>query len=317
MYTIMKIRSFLTLLALFLFLGLSAQTTAERAKNRAKNRAENRANSRVDQKVDAAVDDAFNAIGGLFKKKPKKSETESGTDVGNPETPANAVPGQQTGGWEPYTNPHTFSLRMEITQVKKNGKEEESSIDMVVTSNRFGIRVADESAQEVSRMILNTEDGKTTMITTDREGRKSGFRMRMPGMRKAMAEAAEDVSTDRFTFTRTGERKVIDGYNCEKIIVEDTEEGITTESWVTQDIELNAQDIFSGMMGMFGAGPSKQKNSPANAFAGTYEGFPILSISTDGKETYETRFKNMKFGEAAADRSLLNVDGIQVQELGF
>ncbi len=313
----MKTRSFLTLFALLLCLGLSAQAT-ERAKNRAKNRAESRANTKVDQKVDRAVDDAFNAIGGLFKK--KKEEAPAGAEAGNPASPNGQVPAQGSAGggsWEPYTNPHTFSVRMEITQVKKNGKREEVAMDMVVTSNRFCVRMEDEAAQEVSRMILNTEDGKTTMITTDNQGRQSGYRMRMPGMRQAMTEVTEDIASDRFTFTRTGERKVIDGYNCEKLIVEDKQEGITTESWVTQDIKMNAQDIFSGMMGMFGAGPSKQKNSPANAFAGGYEGFPIMSISTDGKETFETHFKNMKFGEAEVDRSLLQTNGIQIQELGF
>ncbi|MEM9928377.1 MAG: DUF4412 domain-containing protein, partial [Bacteroidota bacterium] len=130
-------------------------------------------------------------------------------------------------------------------------------------------------------------------------------------------EATEDVANDRFTFTQTGERKVIDGYNCEKFIIEDTQEGYRTESWVTQDIKVNSYDIFSGMMGMFGGGPAKQKNSPANAFAGGYEGFPILAITTDGKSTHETRFKNLKFGEVEADRSLLQTDGIQIQDIGF
>jgi hypothetical protein len=65
------------------------------------------------------------------------------------------------------------------------------------------------------------------MITTDKKGKKTGFRMKMPGGRSIAANAAEDVA-DRFEFTRTGERKNIDGYDCEKIIVKDRKEGTLT-----------------------------------------------------------------------------------------
>lgn len=314
---------------------MMAQTTAERAGERAKTRAENRANNRVDRSVDKAVDDAFNAVGNLFKKKKKKKDTgaksDEPTSTGNQSRPEDSsssngndtgaagalggIMGGNSGPWEPYTNPHSFSLRMEITETKKNGRVQQHAMDMGVTSNRFAIRIEDEDQREMNRMILNTEDGKTTMITTDKKGQQTGFRMRMPGMRKAMAEATEDMH-DRFTFTATGERRTIDGYDCEKVIVEDTKEGTTTTSWVTQDLNMEAQDIFSSMMGLFGTG-QQRNNGATSSLSGAYSGFPILSTSNDGKSTYETRFKNIKVGEGNVDRSLLSTTGIQIQELGF
>ncbi|MEM9528737.1 MAG: DUF4412 domain-containing protein [Bacteroidota bacterium] len=313
----MKFRFLLTSLALLLCIGLSAQAT-ERAKNRAKNRAENRANSKVDQKVDSAVDDAFNAIGGLFKKKNKKKDKDAKAEsapTGAAEAPAN-YPTTTSGPWQPYTNPVSFSMTMAITEVKNNGKRQQNAIDMAVTSNEFAIRMVDEEVQEVSRMILSTQDGKSTVITTDKKGNKTGFRMRMPGMRKAMVEAAEEVDSDRFTFTQTGERKTIDGYDCEKIIVVDHEEDITTESWVTQDLDMTAQDVFSGMMGMFGAAKQK-KNGPANALAGPYTGFPIMSTTYDDKQTFETHFKDIKVGADKMDRTILDTSGVTIQSVGF
>lgn len=310
----MKIRLLITSLAFLLCFSLSAQAT-ERAKTRAKNRAESRANSKVDQKVDSAVDDAFNAIGGLFKKKNKKEDKPAASPTGATEA-AMPMPATSNDPWTPYTNPISFSMTMDVTEVKKNGKRQQNAIDMAVTSNEFGIRMSDEDEKEVSRMILSTEDGKTTMITSDKSGKKTGFRMRMPGMRKAMEKAGEEVSSDRFTFTQTGERKTIDGYDCEKIIVIDHEEDITTESWVTQDLDMSAQDVFGGMMGMFGAAKQK-KNGPANALAGPFSGFPIFSTSNDGKQTFETRFKNIKIGEDEMDRSILDTSGVEIQSLGF
>lgn len=313
----MKLRFLITSLALLLCIGLSAQAT-ERAKNRAKNRAENRANSKVDQKVDSAVDDAFNAIGGLFKKKNKKAKEAdtSNTPAGATDAAPATGPMTTSGPWEPYTNPVSFSMTMDVTEIKKNDKRQQNAIDMAVTTNEFAIRMIDEEAQEVSRMILNTQDGKSTVITTDKKGEKTGFRMRMPGMRKAMVEAAEEVDSERFTFTQTGERKTIDGYDCEKIVVVDHQEDITTESWVTQDLEMTAQDIFSGMMGMFGATKQK-KGGPANALAGPFSGFPIMSITYDDKQTFETHFKDIKIGADKMDRTILNTTGVTIQSLGF
>ncbi|WP_273447621.1 DUF4412 domain-containing protein [Neolewinella agarilytica] len=331
----MKFRSFSTLLILFFCASMMAQTTAERAGERAKNRAENRANQRVDQKVDRAVDDAFNAVGNLFKKKKKK--TGAGAESAEPTPTSNRTEGStnsssrrnEDGGgaealgglfgggeaWEPYTNPVSFSMRMEILETRKNGKEQKHSIDMAITSNRLGMRMEDDSNREANRMILNTEDGKTTIITTDKNGEMSGMRMRVPGIRKAVADAAEDIH-ERFTFEQTGERMTIDGYNCEKVITTDTKDGTITEAWVTQDLNVDSQELFSSMMGLFGS--SRQRNNgAANSFSGAYPGFPIKASTTKGNTTYETHYKNIRVGDSQVDRTILSTEGIPIQEIGF
>lgn len=316
----MKFRFLIVLFALLLCVSLSAQSTAERAGERAKNRAETRANSKVDQKVDGAVDDAFNAVGNLFKKKNKKKKKKGtgATETPSPEAPrATNGTGGIFGGatWVPYTNPISFSLRMEITELKKNGKESTAAFNMASVPTEFGILIEDEEAQETSRMILNTQDGKTTMITTDKQGRKEGFRMKMPGLRQHDVEAAE-AAVEHITIEQTTETRVIDGYNCLKYIVKDSENNITTESWVTTEAGLNAQDIYGGMMNAFGA-KAKKQGSSTNALAGGYEGFPILTISNDGKSTFTCQYTNLKVGEDNIDKSVLDITGIPVQSVGF
>lgn len=314
----MKFRSLITLIALLLCVSLSAQAT-ERAKERAKNRAENRANSKVDQKIDGAVDDAFNAVGNLFKKKNKKKKNKSG---GAEEPAADNQPAAPLGGglfgggnWEPYTNPVSFSVQMEMTEVKKNGKEDIVVMSMAVVPEEFGILMQDKEVNETTRMILNTQDGKTTMITTDKKGAKQGFRMKMPGIRPVTEEVVQE-SLEGITIEQTGETKVIDGFNCSKYLVTDTKNNMTTESWVTTDAGIDAQDIYAGMMNAFG-NQAKKQSGPASSLAGGYEGFPILTISTDGKSTYTCRYRNLKVGDANMDKSILDTSGVQIQSIGF
>lgn len=326
----MQFRSLLTLIALCLCTGLFAQSTAERAGNRAKNRAERKAQSKVDNKVDRAVDDTFKAVGNLFKKKKKKTaptepapQTTTGSQAPNSSeeyttdaeaaTAINNALGGDDTPYEGFTNPHTFSMDMEITETKKNGKVENNTVSMAVTGNRFAVVINDPDKKTRSQMIFNTEDGKTTMITTDKNGQKSGFRMKMPGTRNTVAGSVEDMS-DRFTFTQTGERKTIDGYDCEKIIVKDTKQGTTTESWVTQDLELSSKDVFGGFMSAMGG---KAKMGNGSAMEQPFEGFPIMSTTVEKGKTFVTNFRNIKIGEANYDRSLLDTSGVQIQSLGF
>ena len=330
----MKFRILFSLLALLFVTGLSAQSTAERAGKRAKNRAENRANNKVDRKVDEAVDEAFDAVTNLFKKKKKTKKPANGTPAGgqsndktndrsNGSNANDSASGQSPlsgmlggGPWEPYTNPVTFSVRMEMTEEKKNGKKQDTAIDMSVTTDQFGIRIADADNVEQTRMILDTRDGKTTMVTTDKKGETTALRMRIPGVKQYTEDTMEDYMNG-ITIEETNETRVIDGYNCRKYIVTDTKRNTVTESWITKDAGVNSQEVFSGMMNAFGSRAKKQKGGPGTALAGNYEGFPILSVSDDGKSVYTTRFKNLKVGEGNTDRSILDLSGLDVQELGF
>lgn len=312
---VMKLRFTLSLLACLCCLVLTAQTS-----ERVKNRAERRANNHVDRQVDRAVDGAVNAIGGLFKKKKaqqnKETEASAGQQAANTATEESVLDVFNGGqDWEPYTNPVSFSLQIGVQEVKKNGKETNSTILMAVTEDRFGIHMlSDQVDGGSSRMILNTQDGKTTLVTTDKKGEQSAFRMRIPNLNKSRLQATADVD-GRFTFEATGERKVVNGYNCEKYIIRDLEEGHTTTSWVTKDLQMNAQEIFANFAGM--AGANRGKMPQANGLAGAYEGFPIESTTTDGKTTFIMTFSDIKIGADQMDKKVLDLTGVEVQDMGF
>ena len=327
----MLIRTLITCLALLLCGSLAAQkTTAERAGQRAKDRAERRAEGRLDQKVDRAVDDAFNAVGNLFKKKKKNKKQPAETTGGNkPTKPGNGgvdgdaeaeraegLLGQIMGGgkkWEPYTNPRTFSVTMTTTETRRNGKQQQTVSTIAVNETNFGIRItADEPGS--NRMILDTQTGKTTMVNVDKNGETTATRMRIPSFTGGETVAFDpEEMNDRFSSKRTGQRRTIDGYDCELWVTTDTKTGNVTESWVTQDVDLTMIEVLGGMANAFGGQAPKQ----AQDVRGVFTGFPVLSIMEDNGKTYETRFSDVRLGAGNYDRSVLDVSGLTVQELGF
>ncbi|MTB52716.1 DUF4412 domain-containing protein [Lewinella sp. W8] len=309
----MKLRLLFSLALAICCLTLTAQTS-----ERVKNRAEHRANSHVDRQVDRAVDGAVNAIGGLFKKKRKKNTEEAPADqpfTQEAPAPQSSTTAFEQGEWEPFTNPTPFSLLITTKEIKKNGKESTATMRMAVTEELFGLEMASDQASEAtSRMIFNTQTGKTTLVTTDKKGEQSAFRMRVPKLNKSRLWDMEDME-ERFSITATGERKVINGYNCEKYIVKDLEEGTTTTSWITKDVGMNAQDVFSNFANMAGAG---KNNLPSpEKFAAAYEGFPIESTTTDGKTTFIMTFTDIKIGADKMDKKVLDLTGVEVQDMGF
>ncbi|WP_420459140.1 DUF4412 domain-containing protein [Neolewinella sp.] len=115
------------------------------------------------------------------------------------------------------------------------------------------------------------------------------------------------------SFTLTTQHRTIGGYAC--TLVKDSKHGTTTESWITQDLELTVLDVFGGMAGMAGAG--KQATVGAPDLPAAFRGFPIESTSTDGNTVTTTKMQDIKIGADAVDRSLFDLSGVEVQELGF
>ena len=314
----MTLRYLTLLFTLFFSFSLVAQQPVKRAKKRAKARTEQRANQRIDRKIDDGVDKAFGAIEGLFKKKKQRTDTTAPvapTERVEEETNQAVMNALGLGGgdWEPYTNPVTFSLTMQLTETKKNGRQESNAIRLGATETQFAMNVEDGKGQR-SRMILSTQDGYTTTITTDKRGKTEGFRMRMPNFGSLAAETIAETA-DYITYTETDQRRTIDGYACTLVIVKDSKHGTTTESWVTQDLELTALDVFGGMAGMAGAG--KQATAGALDLPTAFQGFPIESTSTDGKTVTTTKMQHIQIGPDAVDRSLFDVSGVEIQDLGF
>ena len=326
----MLTRTLTLLFTLLLCTCVHAQTVPDKAKKRAKERTERKAEDNMNQKIDKAVDDAFDAVGSLFKRKKKKSKTEDRPEDGQRapddseeyDEDATRALSNLFGGssdFEPFTNEHSFSLVMDMTSTNRRGKTEEVTMQLAVAPTQIGqlIVTKDKGKTAEFRSVFDTQSGKTTLVT-EQDGELSAVRMRMPNLSGLMENMDTDLDEQMgdLDIQRTGETKVIDGYTTHKFIVRDDSEGYTTESWVTFDLDLDAEAMYRGMTAAMGMGKGFTMPSTPQ---GLENGVAIMSTYTDDKgETVTMHYREIKVGEGAMDASVLDLGGIPVQEVpGF
>jgi hypothetical protein len=308
----MKFRIFSFFASFFLLASLFAQLpSANRSASRAQNRAENKVNNKVDRTVDEAVDEVFN---GLFGKKKKTTESPASSSDSSTAQSADSPSQKPSGDWEAYVNERPFSFTVEYTMTKKNGKEDRVVMHFATIEDAFAMSIEDEKGGTNMRLILDTETGKTTTVTTNKKGESSAIRMKLPSFGNMASNKMEETASQNITIDRTGERKTIDGYDCEKVIITDHDEGNVTTNWITQDIDLTWQEMLSAMTG-FGGGASKKMPNFDN-MANEVGGLVIQGTMVTKKETIEYHYKNIKL-DGNTDRSYFNLDGIEVMDIGF
>jgi hypothetical protein len=93
----------------------------------------------------------------------------------------------------------------------------------------------------MDRMIMNFKEGKTTMLSTDRKGRKTGMVMEMKNydwaVRNAVDKNNKMVENGDASITPTDEYKTIEGYKCRKFLYEDQNNKI--DMWVCKDVGMD------------------------------------------------------------------------------
>lgn len=323
----MKFRIYTLILAL-LCLGLSSSLAAqnnraERAKERAERRANNKVDNKIDRKVDRAVDDAFDAIGGLFKKKKKKKEkadeqapqTGSEEELTDDASESADMLGSLFGGeWEPYTNPKTFSMTWTVEETKRNGKSETTVMKLSMDEQNSAMQISNpDKPKQDAWMIFNTQDGMTTTIAEE-DGELRGTRMRMPNIGNLVEKEMEKQAEEgRYTVERTGERRNISGYECEKIVITDTKKGTKIVNWMTQEAGISWREASQAFIGGMTGGVTIPDSEVTNE---TQDFMVILSTMEDNGKTYETRVSDIKVGDQA-DSLLLDTGDIPIETIRY
>lgn len=308
-----RITLLLTLL-LTATLALPAQGTVERAKERS----EKKASKRVDNKLDREVDKALNAIEGLFKKKkkqdPQSQQPEEADDTAANDDAATAFMNMLSGNneeFEPFENEQPFSLVMTVDE-EKRGKTETGTIHLGATRTKIAMITTDDGQR--SQVVFDTQDGMTTTVVTDKKGETKGFRMRMPNLGGMIESASKEVG-DMMEVERTGERKTIDGYDCELVIVTNTKDNSVTRSWITRDLDISSQEVFGSVARMMGGKGAAAPGIPPG-FEDLVDGFPIMSTSVEGNKTYTMHMSDIRIGNNV-DQSLFDTGNVPIEELGF
>lgn len=93
----------------------------------------------------------------------------------------------------------------------------------------------------MDRMIMNFKDGKSTMLMTDKKGRKTGMVMEMKNYDWAIKNAVDKnnkkVENGDASITATDEYKTIEGYKCRKYLFEDQNNKM--DLWVCKDVGMD------------------------------------------------------------------------------
>jgi hypothetical protein len=181
----------------------------------------------------------------------------------------------QAGDFQPNTFLGSFTMNIQTTE---KGKTENSRIEYHFQKWQTSLKPTVEGQQETMQMIFNLQNQKMSILTTDKKGAKTGIITKMPKVEFKSNKLDDKIeqSIDNTTFKRTGEKKNISGYSCEKWIITNPE-GVT-EAWITDEIDFNMANAFS----MFSAG-SKGKGSSKTSGFEDLTGFALESTFTDTK----------------------------------
>jgi hypothetical protein len=209
--------------------------------------------------------------------------------------------------------PNTFlgSFRMNMQSTDSKGKTITSSAHYYFSKWKTAMESNLDNNSGQMRMIFDLQNRKTTMLTTDKKGHKSGIIMKMPkfSYKSDKLDNKVEQMIDGTTYRKTGEKKEIEGYLCEKWIM--TNEYGETEAWITDQIDFNLANVF-GFFSISAGMPGSK--SPKYKQFESMRGFSLETIhtSTKGEKTIVT-VTNIKIGDVG--NAPFSTEGYEVQDM--
>lgn len=276
--------------------------------------------------VEEALSGAAKKIESLFNKKSKKNRSEEAEeeapesreeremsseeeDEAAEQAAANILNGIFGGDsdeeYVPTTNEFIgqFTMQMDMFKNGKPDKHNPMIMDLNFAKTKTGI-VMNNMKGKSARMIMDLTDNTMIMVTED-GGSSQAFKMKRPNTSKVVNEAMKGYEVEK-----TGEYRNIDGYRCQKVIINDTKEETVTTAWITQDLDVDWRKVTESLM----AGRVDTNMDALRAL----EGFTIESetIEKGGKERYTMKMSKIKIG--SYDQAVFDTTGLEVMSMpGF
>jgi len=151
-------------------------------------------------------------------------------------------------------NPVQATLVMEMKTFKKNGKLDDSVTSKIVFGNTGECIITNVGEKDETRMLYDYK-GAATYVINEKE--KTAIKMPMINFQKMMEGMSKSnfgsESMDSGTWERTGEKKEINGFKCEKYVYTNPEEKTKMEIWATQNIpvDLSGNHLLGGQINDF------------------------------------------------------------------
>lgn len=282
--------------------------------DRTENRAKQKANRRVDNKIDGGIDKGLDAIEGIFKKKDKKEEPANPkpeTTVTNDSEQSSNAMSKMFGGDVDIQDSYSFdhNVKLSIQTFDKNGKAGEALESRMYFSEsepNFGMDV---QAQGAESFIIYDMQTYQMVTLIDNGGQKMGMALNLDPA--VFEDKNEPVDNTKYSFVKTGNTKVISGYNCEEYKMESSESNPDYDHtyWLTNDIDANWMGTFSNAMSS-NKNMSKNFEVPKDYPKGSM--IQMISESRKNKEKSITTVKEYKKN----DRVTISTKGYQLMNMG-
>lgn len=204
-----------------------------------------------------------------------------------------------------YEDKYSFDVALlyHIDVFKKNGnKKEHSEMEILVnkTDNCIAMIPTDEKQKQESLIVYDAENKSIITLLNDENESKTGIAMKFDPSKLEM-EKQNDV-----TFEKLAEQKEILGYTCHKYISKDEDQGTTTEFWITEEVDLDMQQVF----GVMAQGKSNRNKEFSNDYP---KGMLMESTTVEENGTSST----MKIAELDLNsKKEINTSDYQMMNMG-
>ena len=115
----------------------------------------------------------------------------------------------------------------------------------------------------MDKTIMNFKEGKSTILMTDKKGKKTGMQMELKNFDWAIKNSLEKnnkmLEDGDITIKPTDEYKTIEGYKCRKYLYEDLNN--TADMWICNSIGFDYLKYNNAVFSVFGANKSEHNNA--------------------------------------------------------
>lgn len=238
-----------------------------------------------------------------------KQRNDGGTDI---VTDEGTVTFQESTSADAVPNTFLGSFKMNIKTTDTKGKIENTAVQYHFSKWKTAMEPKVEGTEgEQMKMIMDLQLRKMTMLTVDKKGAKTGIIMKMPKITFSgdkLEEQSEQI-IEGTTYKKTGEKRTIEGYLCEKWII--TNEEGTSIAWITDDVDFNLSNAF-GFLGASANTPGS-KGKPQKGFE-MMKGFSLETTHTSKKgEVSVITVTNIRIGDVGD--LPFSTEGFELQDL--
>ena len=194
----------------------------------------------------------------------------------------------------------SFTIHSEPAK-SANSHEKPEDISVSIKGTKIALVPPARDKMNKVRMIVDMT-ASTTTILMENNGKKHGM------VRPANEASLRANSHDNSKVTETKEKKVIDGYQCHKVIIESDK--FKSEAWITNDAGISMEDL--SMVLTATRGPM---GDPSGLGGKSIMGCPIEVTTTDKTKKTESTMHIKDIKKGPVDASVFSTDGYEMSQM--